>query len=559
MRLVPDTVWPDDMRTIHNSEPGSPPTDRLDELEAVLGVGRIGYCRINKDLHRIAASSQFKALFGWPPDAALSVSLFEDSVLLEDRAELSAALRAGFDSGADISLAIRVTQQDSFPETAARWIYLRGRAMSGTDGVNEELLLVCEDITQWKQAEHSGHAQLERERSLRATAEAENRAKDEFLSVVSHELRSPLNAILGWNRILAVKRANDPEIAAITPRIEQGAKAQLKMVNDLLDIGRVGTGKLRIEPRRTKFSAAVAAAVDICRPVALAKKLEIHVELDSTEASEVNGDPDRLLQAATNLVNNAVKFTPSGGLISVVLQRVGDSVELRVADTGQGIAADLLPYVFDRFRQADQSATRSSGGLGLGLALAREIVTLHGGTITAASEGKDQGSVFTLTLPAAVSQPADKAHRTPDGAPQENPPPSLQGLSILVVDDEPDARSVVAETLRMEGARVTVSESAGSAIAQLRSQEKLFDVLVTDIGMPEEDGYSLVRKLRALQSGRHVLAIALTGYTSKADVEAAMKAGFDFHMPKPVDFATLVPTIRRMASMRTAVSGTRTH
>jgi CheY-like chemotaxis protein len=386
---------------------------------------------------------------------------------------------------------------------------------------------------------------LEHERTLRETAEAANRAKDEFLSVISHELRSPLNAILGWNRILALKRREDTEVAAITPRIEHSAKAQLKMVNDLLDLGRVGTGKLQIESRETQLSRVLSLAVDLARPAAVAKGVDLVTEL-AAGAGRLRADPGRMQQVVANLLSNAVKFTSSGGRITVSLRDNDGFSELTVSDTGQGIEPDLLPYIFDRFRQGDSSSTRHSGGLGLGLTLVREIVGLHGGTIFASSPGPGCGATFLVKLPATPQWPATADSSVTAHAVIS----SLGGLSVLVVDDEVDARTVVAETFRLEGAQVTVTDSARSAFEHLQAAGAHFDILVTDIGMPDEDGYSLVRKLRALQNGRRVLAIAVTGYASKKDIAAAIEAGFDLHVPKPVDFDTFVPMVRRLAALR---------
>jgi CheY-like chemotaxis protein len=257
----------------------------------------------------------------------------------------------------------------------------------------------------------------------------------------------------------------------------------------------------------------------------------------------------------SNLLSNALKFTPGGGRIDVSVGAVDDIVELNVMDTGQGIAPELLPYVFDRFRQGDETpTTQRAGGLGLGLTLVREIVALHGGTVSASSEGPGKGAAFRVRLPgAAFVHAAAEAAATAEingEAPANGASRALEGLSILVVDDEADARTVVAETLRLEGARVTVSDSAGSALDQLSAPGARYDVIVTDIGMPEEDGYSLVRKLRALTNGDRMVAIAVTGFASRTDVEAAIDAGFDLHVPKPVDFESFVPIIRRLSSAR---------
>ena len=384
------------------------------------------------------------------------------------------------------------------------------------------------------------------ERHARERAESANRAKDEFLSIVSHELRSPLNAILGWNRILAIKRAYDTEVASVTPRIEQSARAQLKMVNDLLDFGRIGTGKLRLAPRPLKLSVVASIAVEAARPAAEAKGLRL--VLDPGPSGNVVGDPDRLLQVIANLLSNATKFTPRGGRITVRLREPDSRVELHVVDTGQGITSELLPHIFDRFTQGDSSSTRRSAGLGLGLTLAREIVALHGGSITAESCGADSGSTFTVSLPATNPLFASASPENPSARDAESERPrQLIGLSILVVDDEADARAVVAEALRLEGARVTTGDSVRAALAHLVEPGRHFDVVVTDIGMPDEDGYSLVRKLRKLSAGENLVAIAVTGYASQGDIEAAIDAGFDLHVPKPVDFDSFVPIIRRMA------------
>jgi signal transduction histidine kinase len=389
--------------------------------------------------------------------------------------------------------------------------------------------------------------ELAQERHARERAESANRAKDEFLSVVSHELRSPLNAILGWNRILAIKRAQDAEVTSITPRIEQSARAQLKMVNDLLDFGRIGTGKLRIAPRPLKLSAVASMAVEAARPAAESKGLRL--ALDPGPMGTLVGDPDRLLQVIGNLLSNATKFTPRGGRITVQVREPDSRVELRVIDTGQGITQELLPHIFDRFTQGDSSTTRHTSGLGLGLTLAREIITLHGGTITADSAGDGSGSTFVVSLPAARQSAVQIA---PEGgvakvAGRERPL-LLVGLSIMVVDDETDARAVVAEALRLEGARVTTADSVRAALAHLVEPGRHFDVLVTDIGMPDEDGYSLVRKLRKLSIGENLPVIAVTGYAARGDIEAAIDAGFDLHVPKPVDFESFVPIVRRLAA-----------
>jgi signal transduction histidine kinase/CheY-like chemotaxis protein len=503
------------MTSIHEPEPGSRQADPLarrnDELELVLAASRLGFCVLEGETVQVRANSQFKSEFGWAPDARIDWQGLQTRMAPESRVMLNDAVRAAFSSGADFDLIV----QAQWPDGATQWVALKGRT-SNDGNNNRTLILTSRNVT------------------------GEREAKEQFLYLFSHELRSPLNAILGWNRILALKRPEDTEVAAITARIEQSARAQLKMVNDLLDLGRIETGKLHVEPRPMQLGKVVSAAVDLARPTAAMKDITLHADLEAG-AGQLRGDPDRLQQVVTNLLSNALKFTGSGGRITLTLRDRGELAELRVADTGQGIAPELLPHVFDRFRQADSSATRHAGGvghcggLGLGLALVREIVSLHGGHVSAHSAGVGQGAEFLVRLP--TRRPGKLASGT-----------SLGGLSILVVDDESDARAVIAETLKLEGADVTVTDSAASAFETLQQAGTRFDIIVTDIGMPEVDGYSLVRRLRALQSGRRLLAIAVTGYASSTDVEAAMDAGFDLHVSKPVDFNTFVPLVRRLVT-----------
>ena len=552
------------MTTIHDGDPGSRmlelegsllatrfERDALakckDELEAVLGAARLGFCRISTPAREIIANSHFKADFGWPPDEPIAWKELLARVLREDRAKFADAVDSAFIQGTEIDLIVR-TQVRS---TGRQWLSVRGRTANSDDGLVASLLLTSQNVTTARRAAAGRQRErallLEQERKLREAAESANRAKDEFLAVISHELRSPLNAILGWNRILSLKRHDDTEVASITPRIEHSAKAQLKMVNDLLDLGRVGTGKLTIRPRPMQLGPMVKMAVELARPAATSRGITLFCEVASG-AGQVRGDADRLQQVVGNLLSNAVKFTSSGGQVRVSLRDMEGLAELTVTDTGQGIAPELLPHVFDRFRQGDSSSTRHSGGLGLGLTLVHEIVLLHGGTVSASSPGSGAGAAFVVKLP-VVSTAALTTNGPAVGDRRAIPAPSLEGLSVLVVDDEMDARTVVAETLRLEGARVTVTDSAGSAFQHLQAAGVHFDILVTDIGMPDEDGYSLVRKLRSLQAGRHMLAIAVTGYASKGDVAAAIRAGFDLHVPKPVDFDTFVPMVRRLAAL----------
>lgn len=559
------------MTTIHDDDPGSrsdaactpsrplpPEWERLarrsDALETVLAAARIGHCRLRATDLALEANSQFKAEWGWPPDAQVSWEMLESRVHCDDRAGFADAVRQALAGAERLDVVVRV--QPAPRPGERRWLALHGCAVrDGDDPRSGELVFTSLNVTSEHQAlvdalDTRGRL-LEHERRSRLAAESANRSKDEFLSVISHELRSPLNAILGWSRILTLKCGSDPQVAAITPRIEQSAKAQLKMVNDLLDLGRVSTGKLKVEPRPMQLARVARLAIDVARPAAAAKGIEI-VTRFAPGAGELSADPDRLQQVIGNLLSNAVKFTGSGGRIAIELREDGAYTELTVEDTGQGIAAELLPHIFDRFRQGDDSSTRQSSGLGLGLTLVREIVALHGGSVSGRSAGSGAGATFSVRLPRIVPRGAPASAAQADGTEPEQPQrrQTLQGLSILVVDDELDARTVVAEMLRLEGASVAVTDSASAALRQLQADGAHFDIVVTDIGMPVEDGYSLVRKLRSSQAGRRTLVIAVTGYVSRSDVAAAMDAGFDLHVPKPVDYDTFVPLVRRLARWR---------
>ncbi len=543
------------MRGIHDTEASSSTrlqrearerqrlAGRNDELEKVIGASGIGFCRVDREHHLASASAHFKALFGLAPDATLAWPQLEAAIVPDDRSKPAAAVRAALENGESTDFIVKT----HWSAEGAHWVSLRARALADATGGRAEVLIVARDATDEQRATIALSEANAAERRARLAADAMNRTKDEFLSVISHELRSPLNAILGWNRILAIKCGDDPEVKSVVPRIEQSARAQLKMVNDVLDLGRIGTGKLHITPREIRFATLLGVAVDAIRPAAAAKGVDVLIDT-AGQSAPLFGDPDRLSQVVGNLLSNAMKFTPSGGRITVQLREAGGHVVLKVIDTGQGIPAALLPHVFDRFRQGDSSTTRRAGGLGLGLTLVREIVALHGGAVSASSAGQDRGSTFVVTLPAA--QPSARGGESSAKRTSEARPTQLAGLSVLVVDDEPDARAVVAETLRLEGARVVTGDSVRAALDHLQTPGASFDVVVTDIGMPDEDGYSLVRKLRRLNGGKRVVAIALTGYASHADVETAVDAGFDLHVPKPVDFDSFVPTIRRLAGTR---------
>ncbi len=383
-------------------------------------------------------------------------------------------------------------------------------------------------------------------------AEAAAHAKDEFLAVVSHELRTPLNAILGWARMLREGKLDPESVIHAVETIERNAKSQAKLIEDLLDFSRIISGKLRLDVGPVELAAVVEAAADVVLPAADAKEIRLQVVLDP-RAGPVPGDPDRLQQMMWNLLSNAIKFTPKGGRVQVRLARINSHVEITVSDSGQGISAEFLPHVFERFIQADNTITRRHGGLGLGLAITRHLAELHGGTINADSAGEGQGATFTLRLPlmsvhTSEHQPIDSDQQSFMGGLNEQPGvlPRLDGLHVLVVDDEHDARSLLTAVLTQSGAQVTAVATVADALEKLQLIRP--DLLVSDIEMPNEDGYSLIRKVRLLAKSKGGLtpAIALTAHARFSDRMRALTAGYQMHLPKPVEPVELVTVIANL-------------
>jgi PAS domain S-box-containing protein len=390
--------------------------------------------------------------------------------------------------------------------------------------------------------ESAQRARTEAERLYREAQES-SRLKDEFLATVSHELRTPLTAILGWAHMLRTGHFNDESARRAFETVERNARAQAQLIDDLLDVSRIVTGKLRIDVRPVDPNSFIEAAVEAVRPAAEAKGVRLQKVLD-TGAVSVSGDPVRLQQIVWNLLANAIKFTPRGGRVQVRLERVNSHVEVAVSDTGTGIPAGFLPHVFDRFRQADQKTTRQHGGMGLGLAIVRHLVELHGGTVRAESAGEGQGSTFTVLLPVApVYQAEEESGRVHPAARNTLPTfelfDRLDGLKILVVDDEPDTRELLKVGLGRCGAEVTAASSAAEALESIEKSAP--DLLISDIGMPDEDGYELMRRVRGLpaEAGGRVPAIALTAYARVEDRMHALRAGYQMHVPKPVELAEL--------------------
>lgn len=414
----------------------------------------------------------------------------------------------------------------------------------------------------WRQAEVSARQARQYRDWLHrneATAEelaATSRLKDEFLATVSHELRTPLNAILGWAQLCRGDKLDDKGRAHALETIEQSAKIQARLIDDLLDISRIVTGKMRLDVHVLQLAHVVETAIETVHPAAAAKEISIQTRLPPA-VGPVCGDAKRLQQVVWNLLSNAIKFTPRGGRVMIQVERREAHVELIVSDTGIGIKASFLPYVFDAFRQADSSSTRPHKGLGLGLDIVRRLVELHGGTVHAESAGEGRGATFRVRLP--VASPRDGAgssprvHPTGEQTPCDGTAPSLTGVRVVVVDDDPGVRELVTTVLAQGGSEVTPVASAAEGLAAV--QQLRPHVLLSDIEMPEEDGYSLIRKVRALapEQGGRTPALALTAYTRTEDRSRAFLAGFQMHLAKPVEPEELTAAVATLAAQTLAV------
>jgi len=440
-------------------------------------------------------------------------------------------------------------EKEVYPDGSTTWLSTTKVPVFDDAGRVTGIVGISRDITERKHAEES-RLELAREQAARTEAEHANRLKDEFLAVLSHELRTPLTSILGWSKMLLDGDVAEEMRAGALTSIYRNAKSQAQLIEDLLDISRIVTGRLSIETRPVDLTSVVEAAVAGVRPAAQLKSLTLDAKLDPL-AGAVTGDADRLQQVVWNLLTNAIKFTPSGGLVEVRLARAGSRVEVAVRDTGQGIAPDFLPHVFDRFRQADSSTTRRHSGLGLGLSIVRHLVELHGGTAHAESAGDGQGSTFKVVLPSAARESnGGEAFEASSPAMTGVAPVvlhSLEGLKVLVVDDDADARQLLAEILSRCGAHVRTAASASRALEVLGLW--LPHVLLSDIGMPGGDGFALIEQVRALpvESGGAVPAAALTAYASAEDRARVLSSGYQAHLAKPVEPAGLSALVAELA------------
>ena len=519
-----------------------------DALSLALDAADLGTFHCPMPLSRIFWNATCKQHFWLPPDAEVDIETFYACIHPEDRERTRAAIAGAIEGGAPYDTEYRTVS----PSGEFRWIRAKGRAYWGPDGQPTRFDGITIDISRQKRLEAEREAMMAAERAAREQAEHTSRVKDEFLATLSHELRTPLSAMLGWVYVLRRLVQGSPDLLKGVDAIHRSARSQSRLIDELLDMSRIIAGNLRLERQVMMPLVTVEAVLASLQPVAQAKSLRLELLFDEN-AGPVLADPERLQQIVTNLMSNAIKFTSQGGCVQVRLQRESQGVWIEVIDDGEGIAADFLPYVFDRFRQADGSTTRRHGGLGLGLAIVRHLVELHDGRVEVHSDGLGHGATFRVWLPCCqVDRMAAAAGSTV--AMQEVPRlasrlagtgagETLAGLTVVLVDDEAEGRDVVARILLDSGAEVVATSSAEETFAAL--QQRKADVLISDIGMPIVDGYGLLQQVRAL--GIHVPAIALTAFARSEDQAKALTAGFSVHLAKPIDPPLLVSAVARVA------------
>ena len=511
-----------------------------ERLDLVLKATELGlwYCDLPFD--KLEWNDKCKEHFGLTPDTEVTIAQFYTQLHPDDRERTRIAIEQSIEQRSGYDIDYRTVASDG----RVRWIRAIGRGFYDAMGKPIRFDGITVDITERKRAEEERDREaaerqrlLKLEQAARSEAEAANRIKDEFLAVLSHELRSPLNPILGWTNLLRSRKLDEATTVRALETIERNAKLQAQLIEDLLDVSRILRGKLSLNVSAVNLNSTIEGAIETVRLAAQAKSVEIQTWFDPA-VGQVSGDANRLQQVIWNLLSNAVKFTPSGGRVEVRLERLDTYAQIQVSDTGKGINPDFLPYVFDYFRQADSTTTRVFGGLGLGLAIVRHLVELHGGCVFAASLGEDLGATFTVRLPLMKVKSSFREEKV-----LPNHSPNLEGVRVLVVDDEVDTREFLVFLLEEYGAQVTAFASAAEVLTSIAKLQP--DILLSDIGMPEMDGYMLIRQIRAMPPslGGEIKAIALTAYAGETDHQQVLKAGFQKHITKPVDLAELVTAI----------------
>lgn len=515
-------------------------------------------------------SESAERLFGWKAEEVLGKHVTDWKFVFADDVNEVVQLTSKQREGAETRGVLRnrnYTKNGSIVH--CEWY---NSVLNDDEGKLVSVLSLVLDVTARELAAQERAWALLREREAREEAEKADRLKDEFLATLSHELRTPLTSVLGWATLIRSGDIDEANYAVALETIERNARLQARLIDDLLDVSRIITGNLHLELRPIDLSPVVEAAHDAVRPTAEAKGIQMRTSLAPSRCS-IKGDSNRLRQVVWNLLLNAIKFTPRGGSVSTELHCNDASVILTVTDTGEGIDADFLPHVFDRFRQAEGSISRRQGGLGLGLAVVRHLVELHGGRVSASSDGKGKGATFTVELPLVNQEEASAARdvQAPPASQEDvvlatvaanegrvekgrvkfqkektNADVSLSGISVLLVEDDVDARNLIHQLLELRGAKVTSAASAAEALKAFKVT--IPDVLVSDIAMPDEDGYSLLRKVRSLphERGGQIPAIALTGYASAKDKADTFAAGYQAHLAKPLEPADLITAIENV-------------
>ena len=521
-------------------------SEREARLQSYFDLSLVGAAILSPDGRCGEVNDELCRMFGYSRPELLRLSWLE-VVDAEESAIAAAVLaRALSPTGTPQARDMRCARKDG--ETLDAMVSVRG--LPGPEGAIDHVMVLVQDITERKRAEAERERYLAQAETARRQAEEASRAKDVFLATVSHELRTPLTPILAWSRLLREGRLGAEKTTAGLAAVERSARAQARLIDDLLDVSRLAARDWRVALRPMELAPVVRTAVEVVRPAADAKGVALETALPPL-AVPVQGDPERLQQVVWNLVSNAVKFTPRGGRVRIALERADDRARLTVRDTGEGISPDFLPYVFERFRQADSSGTRRHGGLGLGLAIVRGLVERHGGNVRAESAGTEQGAVFTVELPLLASV-AEEAARVQPGRqvttaePDAAPGLPLGGLRVLVVDDDPDSNAVVSALLGSCGAEVRTAVSAPEALEVAGRWQP--DVVVSDIAMPGEDGCTLLREIRSRGGplGR-VPAVALTAHAGMDDRRRVLAAGFQAHVVKPFDPAQLAAAVENAA------------
>ena len=524
-----------------------------ERLQLVLDSSRFGlwYCDLPFDV--LNWSDLTKDHFWLPKEATVTIDDFYRLIHPEDREPTRRAIDESIAQRTHYDVEYRTVNPS---DGRVKWIRAIGRGFYDKAGNPYRFDGITIDISEDKRHEIEREQLLASEKEARAEAERANRLKDDFLATLSHELRTPLSSILGWARMLKERQIDEEQTRRAIETIERNARSQAQLIEDILDVSRIISGKLRLNVRTVELSSVIEQAIESVRPAAEAKNIRLQRVLAS--GVMISGDADRLQQIAWNLLSNAIKFTPRGGRVQVKCERVNSHVEVTVADNGVGIDAETLPFIFERFRQSDSSTTRKHGGLGLGLAIVRHLVELHGGIVQAASEGLNKGAVFTLMFPIIPLRSenfrsgttGELAPVVPEPLAEQTDficPPEIKNLSILLVDDEPDTREMLAFVFRKCEAEVTDVASVQEALDAIKAGK--YDVLVSDIGMPERDGYDLIRNIRNLapEEGGRIPAVALTAYARFEDRLKALSAGFQMHVPKPVEPAELLTIVAGLA------------